>query len=430
MLKRLLLAALIFDVPFHTDVNFGRIEYDAQLNAISGLEMSLTTVCLAALYFLWFVELALSHRGLPVLRRGAERSLAIYVLVAFVSVAVAYDAALARNELWLLLQTFLVYVYVVNQVRSEQDVQFLLKMLLLSALAQAVLIIGLSLRGSDLIIGPYWARVEPRSMRIGGTVGSPNTAGAYLAFVIAPCLAFLQIAANRRQVLLGLLTGLLSFVALLLTLSRGGWAGAIASLIIYFAVAWHRRWVSWKLPMGIAVSALVVFAIFHRPILERLTGDDLGSAEARVPLMMLAIRMFTDHPLLGVGANNFIAAMDPYVTYPDFSGAWVHVVHNKYLLVLAETGIIGLMAYLAFLMATVRSGMTCCHLPSLTMSPIALGLTAGVVGQMVHMCVDLFHDRPPVQLLWLIAGLIAAMDGHLRDPVQTMTPPSPVYHLA
>jgi hypothetical protein len=34
---------------------------------------------------------------------------------------------------------------------------------------------------------------------------------------------------------------------------------------------------------------------------------------------------------------------------------------------------------------------------------------AGIAGHMLHQSVDIFTDRPIQQLLWLIAGLLAAM---------------------
>jgi hypothetical protein len=42
-------------------------------------------------------------------------------------------------------------------------------------------------------------------------------------------------------------------------------------------------------------------------------------------------------------------------------------------------------------------------------------LTAGIIGQMVHMNVDIFQSRPQVQLLWLLAALLVAME-HVEEP--------------
>jgi hypothetical protein len=44
------------------------------------------------------------------------------------------------------------------------------------------------------------------------------------------------------------------------------------------------------------------------------------------------------------------------------------------------------------------------------LAPLALGFTAGLIGQTVHMNADIFQSRPQVQLLWLVAALLVAME--------------------
>jgi O-antigen ligase len=118
--------------------------------------------------------------------------------------------------------------------------------------------------------------------------------------------------------------------------------------------------------------------------------------------------MIADNPVLGVGTDNFTVAMDRYLT-PEFRHAWLFTVHNKYLLVLAETGIGGLLAYVAFLLGALRTGWQCWRLQNPLLAPLALGFVAGIVGNMVHQTVDIFHIRAIQELLWLVAGLLAAM---------------------
>jgi O-antigen ligase len=85
------------------------------------------------------------------------------------------------------------------------------------------------------------------------------------------------------------------------------------------------------------------------------------------------------------------------------------VVHNKYLLVAAETGFISLIPFLWFLLATLRRGWEITKFNGRLISPLALAFTAAFLGSMIHMLVDVYHGRPALQLLLLIAGLIAAM---------------------
>jgi O-antigen ligase len=90
-------------------------------------------------------------------------------------------------------------------------------------------------------------------------------------------------------------------------------------------------------------------------------------------------------------------------------GEFLFVVHNKYLLVWAETGIVGLLAFLGFLFATVHRGWQGWRFRDRLLSPLALGLTVAIAGQMVHMFFDVFHSRPQVQTLWLAAALVFAI---------------------
>ena len=124
--------------------------------------------------------------------------------------------------------------------------------------------------------------------------------------------------------------------------------------------------------------------------------------------MHLAFRIIEAHPVFGVGVNNFTVVMGNYLT-TEFREGFLFAVHNKYLLVLAETGIGGLVAFLAFFGGTVRKGFQCWDFRDPLLSPLALGFAAGIVGHMVHMTVDVFRGRPTQQLVWLIAGLLVAM---------------------
>jgi hypothetical protein len=101
--------------------------------------------------------------------------------------------------------------------------------------------------------------------------------------------------------------------------------------------------------------------------------------------------------------------MPQYLT-SDFSYTWIHVVHNKFLLVWAEMGTVGLLAYLWFLFDTLKRGWRVIQANEPYLSPIALGLVAAILGWIVHMQVALFHDSIQVLTLGLVVGLIAAMD--------------------
>jgi O-antigen ligase len=131
--------------------------------------------------------------------------------------------------------------------------------------------------------------------------------------------------------------------------------------------------------------------------------------------MKLAALIIEDHPLLGAGANNFPVAMQDYITR-GFAGEFIYSVHNKYLLVLSETGPGGLLAFLWFLLAMVRRGIRCWRFKDPLISPLSLGCVAAVTGTMLHMFVDIFRGEPIMQLLCVISALLAALERMATAP--------------
>jgi putative inorganic carbon (hco3(-)) transporter len=239
-------------------------------------------------------------------------------------------------------------------------------------------------------------------------VGSPNFAAAYLSMSLASAASLLFTSLGRGLNWLAMAVLGLGGVALIFTFSRGGWMALALSVTLICLLGWRRRGVSLKTPIAVMLILGMLYLPFHSVISGRLFGDDRGSAESRVPLMNLAFRIIADNPVLGVGINNFTVVMDRYLT-SDFREGWLFAVHNKYLLVLAETGIVGFLAFLAFLLDALRKGWQCWVHRDPLISPLALGFAAGIAGHMVHMTVDVFRGRPTQQLLWLLAGLLAAM---------------------
>jgi O-antigen ligase len=197
-------------------------------------------------------------------------------------------------------------------------------------------------------------------------------------------------------------------VALIFTFSRGGWLALIVAMMVICCVRWRKEGFSLKVPLGILAVLFLLYLPFGADISTRLFGDDRGSAESRIPLTQLAFRIIADHPVLGAGANNFSVVMEEYLT-PEFRHGFLYAVHNKYLLIWSETGLGGLIAYLAFLFGALRLGWKCWRKNIPPWSMLALGITAAIVGHMMHMSAELFRVGPVQELLWLMVGLLGAM---------------------
>jgi O-antigen ligase len=412
-LRKILLAVVVLDIPLQMDTNYGHLEGPAEMGALGGFNVSVTTMALAALYAAWLIECLVrrDHPWRPLGRFVVP--LAAYVSFVAFSLVAASNPELSLRELFLLLQMFLLYLYVVATVRTPQEVRFVVTILLCGLLLESVIMIGLSRIGESVEMAGLTGRVDvplessDELARIGGTVGSPNNAAAFLSMLLAPAVAMLLTKVNRSCKLLALAGLAFGFVALITTQSRGGWTAAVLSVaIVCIALMRHGR-LPLTIPLLLVGIVTVVALVFQDSIAERLAGDDKGSARSRIPLMATAWEIIRDNPILGVGANNYTAELERRAR--TFPGDWLYTVHNKYLLVWAENGLGGLAAFLWFLTATIVRGWRRWQRRDAIVAPLALGLTAALVGHTVHMQVDLFSERPQVQLLWLVAGLIGAM---------------------
>jgi O-antigen ligase len=241
---------------------------------------------------------------------------------------------------------------------------------------------------------------------VGGAIGGPNTAAGYLALLLPMALAVCWSRLGGLTRTLAFLALGLGCVGLGLTLSRGGTISAVIGLTIVFVLCWRRQgWSLGLLSLLAVVSGLVLYFGAGLLFAERMIGVDQGAAAGRLPLITLAFQIIRDAPLLGIGANNFAVVMPDYLT-PEFSRDWLYIVHNKYLLIWAELGPVGIGAYLWFLLSTLYLGWRTWQQRASLLAPLALGLSAGMIGHMIHMQVDLFNGRQLVQMLWLQATLI------------------------
>jgi O-antigen ligase len=244
---------------------------------------------------------------------------------------------------------------------------------------------------------------------LSGTLGSPNSLGGYLALVIPVALG-LSIGGTTRVVrVFGATAFAVGGVLLILTASRGAWIGTAAGIGVFLAAAWRLQWMTPRQRVVALVVPVIVAGVFWGAVFDRLSSFDDDAALARLPLMRLAWSMIVDHPVLGVGSNNFVTSLGPYLT-SDFSRDWISTVHNKYLLVWAETGILGLSTFLWMLGSTLKRALRLAGSSDIHLAPLALGLASGIVANMVHMVADIFNNRPHVQILWLMIALVLAAD--------------------
>ena len=156
--QRVLLAVVILDIPLQFGTHLFYREDDAALGALGGLSISATTLALAGLYLSWLIRAFANRNQVPRAGVNVNWPLVVYFAITLLSVFVAQDVSLSLFEVCLLLEACLVYFYMAGNVRTREDVVFVVSVLLVACLVESVVMIILRFTGMPSTI---WAARSP-----------------------------------------------------------------------------------------------------------------------------------------------------------------------------------------------------------------------------------------------------------------------------
>jgi len=221
-------------------------------------------------------------------------------------------------------------------------------------------------------------------MPVASSFTDPSVLGSFLVMCLPLALFFAL--HEKRSSWLGIFglvsTGLIA-IALVYSCSYGSLVAVVAAVGIYF-LRMHK-----KLLLGLfaaGVVAVVVAAVLMAPQYKQyladvrqvdglirqghLTQDEivelagerldhtlLYSVNQRVDGGLSALRMMRDHPVFGIGIGNFEAIFDEYYRKNPETLRIYKVPDNVLFTILAETGILGLLAFLVFVATVVRASL-------------------------------------------------------------------------
>lgn len=412
-MRKWLVGITFVDASVLLDAYFGYSLDVARLGAISGFSVSITTLVLPVLYGAWAVELIVTKQKpyrRPLIR--AAGPLLIYFLGMAISITNATKPLLSQYELFMLVQLLLLMIAIAGFLRTKQDVLFLMPFLAVALLAQCV---ASTLQRFGFVFPAIEYFAYDVASRPTGTLGSSNVAGSFLGFTMIPLISLFFVKDISRFWKLALIPLFVwAAVCLIWTQSRGSWVAVSLAFSILLVAGWWRRWIPSLVLFAVITGGSLVLTVASPIILNRLTADDGGAAEARGPLNEIALYMFSGQPFTGIGANNFSVELPNYIP-PRLGSEWLFIVHNKYLLVLSETGVVGFAGWFAFLLLTVWRGIRLWRLGHRTLSMIGLGMLAAILGHFSHMLGEIFNARTMVQYLWSYAAIIYAMNRIVED---------------
>ncbi len=307
------------------------------------------------------------------------------LLVATVSLLTVADVGYLKNSLreyrWTIVEPILFYFVATEVLRGRKGALWLADGLVAGATLAAGGALVLALLGQGLVVEGVtrvmWPYIHPNNL-------------ALLLGRIAPFTAvvalFLTPPEERTRRRLYALACLPLFVVLALTFSRGAYVGVVAAGIVVTALVVGRR-ALWALG-GIAVAGVGVFLanILLHFLPERITS--LGSTSLRAGLWRSALTMLSNHPIFGVGLDQFLNQYQYYVESSNNYERDTSHPHNFILDFWLRLGIIGLLVWIWIVIQFVRVAYGLTRSRDTVRRALALGLLALLTDTLVHGLID------------------------------------------
>ena len=255
------------------------------------------------------------------------------------------------------------------------------------------------------------ACIEIRSWAGGGptssTLGNVGLLAPYLFFhagfasllVLRNRVAYWRIA-NACVVVIDL-------VGLFLTENRSSLLGLVVGAVVALIVARRSRWLGIAVVCALAGAMVMARTMADRPIGRYLPGNvqrlaatgTAGSDDVRAMQVRLTLASLKEHPLLGVGPENFDVLWSEHFDARTLHGGpdehWDRA-HSAYMEAAATSGIPGALAYLAIwiaLFVAARLVYRSQHLTAAELS-ICCGLIAGYMTYLLFWFVDVNSALP------------------------------------
>lgn len=216
----------------------------------------------------------------------------------------------------------------------------------------------------------------------------PNALAGYLNLILPFAIACSVLSKERRWRRLSGAAAAIGILSLVLTQSRGGYS-AFAISVVY--AIWHfGRTYKRRIALLLAVALLGTASYAAlRQWNPKHFGDfeDDHSALTRVILWYTAWNLFLSSPVHGIGFGTFNFISDQYlpvvVDMPEGLG-----VHNIYLELLAESGMLGLLSFLAVAVSGIRGAQIQGRSADWFQHAIGFGAAGGMTAVLVAGFVD------------------------------------------
>ncbi len=399
-------AVILFCFPFSREVTFQGLG--------SALQVPTEPLCFMFV-FVWLLRSFLKKRTAFV-SSPLAKPVGIFLVLLLLSVLYS-DFWIRTAKAWMNVSWYILigFVYPLNNLKDLRDIRFTVRVLMTAVVMVASF-------GMLYLFFPGLRTQEAQSGIVPDIFFPEHGSySAYLSFYFAIALAFFIGSRNETKRLKWFLVVFLLGCAILLSFARAAWVGIIFLLLVIGMAKW-KDLMKFKTVFKLGtILLLLLFAMSSMGLLSSIeqhaktvtdVEENVSNLE-RFHRWMVAINIFKDHPVLGIGTGTY---EEHYASYKiraletPISKMYAGV-HSEYLTILSENGLVGIIAWISMLVSLYVCGQRIFRQTGdIYVRNLALGVLGGFTTYLVHAFFNdyLSYDKVAIPF-WLCFGLVAAI---------------------
>jgi O-antigen ligase len=393
---------------------------DSSYYHFGGAELAISPIYIPLVCIFFIVILRVFKGSFFIKFDILDKLVFLYVLVLIPSVVFSFSITYSTLELVRELKLVVLYLWLRNFFYLDGAKSTFFFCVVVAILIQALLCLNqfvsgvsvgfLSSSETDL------NKIAGGISRLVGSFGHPGILAQFLNITLISLLIRWLGAKNEKITGLYLCVFLIGMLVLLSTYSRT--AMVVEAFLIIVVVLFSSKSIGLNISISrrsslyffLFSAVLLLIAFFGDQVVSRFEDAPSESSNVRLVLADISLAMIVDNPFVGVGLNNFSFVMSEYDT-TGLSYTRRDPVHNIYLLVASEVGVLGLIVFLLKIGVFLKVGIKLLKSDvSILSKQILFSAVCGLLAIMLSGMVgwswrlDSIHS-----LYWIILSIIGAV---------------------
>ncbi|HSH35941.1 O-antigen ligase family protein [Schnuerera sp.] len=387
------------------------ILYDIRIGVYAGIFIFPFMPDMLNLLFMIFMVAVYVYKSLfkktqPLTKQPIDMPIVFYIIIIIISTITSIDPTGSFRDLAIHLTSIGFVFVIVNSIKTKKDFNILVVFLVISATLVAIygfyqFKVGVELEDKwvDAVNNP------DVKTRIYSVFGNPNIFAEYLIMIIPISLSLFWFSKKIHKKAIFLITSLILILALVLTLSRGGWIGFAFGMFVFVLLIEKRLLLS-IIPLGLGAIYFLPQTILNR--IASIVNFADSSNDYRIRMWKITLDIIKDHWLVGVGFGHlpFKQTFETYIrTMPTFHA------HNTYLETMAEMGVLGFIIFIVFIFTLFKYSIKkLLKGKDNYIKTMAIGVLSGLAAVLAHGAAENILYIPRIIItFWILVGLVLAL---------------------